>query len=244
MPSNPLESARAKLDRANYHLEQLKTELGRDGAYGFRLNFEPNTYGGRDLVVRALIPHALFVRISVVAGEVIHHARSALEHAVWEMVPAPDRVTGFPVFTVESDYDRKGVVMIQGINPAANAIIRGLQPFGRDYSNQLYILHKLWITDKHKLLNTCIAYPQGMSLIYTFPDGGFDASNHVSVSPDVEDGAELFRDSNAPMNVLGEGAMTFVEFDDGLVKGQPVAEVLTRLFQFANDVVDRLAKTI
>jgi hypothetical protein len=43
---------------------------------------------------------------------------------------------------------------------------------------------------------------------------------------------------------MGEGAISSVVFDDGLVKGQPVSEVLTRLLQFANDVIDALAKTI
>jgi hypothetical protein len=123
--SNPLESARAKLDRANYHLEQLKRELWEGkGAYGFRFLYE-RSGEEMDLVVYALIPRDLFVHFSIIAGEIISHARSALEHAVWEMVPVPKQgVTGFPVFRVESgvknrDYNSRGVAMIDGINPAA-----------------------------------------------------------------------------------------------------------------------------
>jgi len=123
MNSNQWESSKAKVDRANYHLEQLKVEVRAENAHGFIFKHEVKT---NDLVLYASIPHELFIRYSIIAGEVIHHARSALEHAIWEMVPASKRTnrTGFPVFTVKSgmpnrDYDSRGRKMIDGINISA-----------------------------------------------------------------------------------------------------------------------------
>jgi hypothetical protein len=126
-------------------------------------------------------------------------------------------------------------------------IIRSLQPFGPDYSaDPLYILQELWNTDKHRLLNTCVAYPQGMSLIYSFPDGHFDTSKFVTVPADVKDGTELFRERLPALGVevMGEGAISLVVFDKGLVQGQPVDKLLTRLVEFSGDIIDRLAKTV
>lgn len=246
MKGDPLESATAKLNWANNQLKQLNVELGQ--AKGFLFNREAD-----ELVIYASMPHELFIRLSIMAGEVIYHARSALEHAVWEMVPAADRskTTGFPVYSVESgvkdrDYDSKGIKMIKGISPAAQTIIKGAQPFGPDHAHPLYILHELWNRDKHRLLNTVVAYPQVFGLLYFFPDGRMDGSQFVTVPPDVKDGTELFRAPHPGpgVEVKGEGAVSSVVFDDGLVKGQPVSEVLDKLLHFAESVISDLAKTI
>lgn len=258
MVSNPLlESARAKLDRADHHFNQLDSELqlgSKQNAYGFRFIHETKT---DELVLYALMPHHLFVRYSIIAGEIIHHARSALEHAVWEMATSasPGR-RGFPVFTAETKldaaaqnidryYDSDGVRMIDGMNPAAVTVIKGLQPFGPDYTNPLYILNELWNRDKHRLLNTCVAYPWGMSLIYRFPNGKIDAGKVVPVPPDVKDGTELFRQHHPgrDVKVEGEGAISAIVFEDGLVKGKPVLELLNHLVQFTKHIVDDLAVT-
>src|SRR5258708_26693795 len=101
MSSNPLESARAKIDRANHHLHQLKNEVQSDGnakKYGVVFRHESQTTN--ELVMTALMPRDLFIHYSIAAGEIIGHARSGREHAIWEIVPAPlIRRTGFPVFT-------------------------------------------------------------------------------------------------------------------------------------------------
>src|SRR5262245_59942249 len=103
MQLNPLEGARAKMDRANFHLQQLDTEIktaSRDHKYGIRFVHERRT---NQLVITALVPRDDFIRYSVIAGEIVGHARSALEHAVWNLVPNPIvRKTGFPVFVAKT----------------------------------------------------------------------------------------------------------------------------------------------
>jgi hypothetical protein len=97
-PGKPLESARAKLHRANDHLTRLSDEIHVDAAakrYGASLCHDSQT---DEWVITGLMPRDLFTHYAVVAGEVVGQARSARKHAIWEMVPRPVLGrTGFPV---------------------------------------------------------------------------------------------------------------------------------------------------
>lgn len=251
MVSNPLEGARAKLDRANYHLERLKHKIDSDradDAYGISFSHETQT---DEVVVRALMPRKLFIHYAIIAGEIVGQARSALEHAVWEMVPNPiEGRTGFPVFRLERDpavrsqakrnYERNGLRMIEGINPAAAAIIKAEQPFGADYqTNLLYVLNELWNRDKHRLLNFCIVYLQGIALLW----GDWPV---ITPPAEVKDGTELYRGPHPDREVemRAEVALSDIRFDGGFLDRQPVAELLARLIHFSQSIVDDLAKTI
>jgi hypothetical protein len=101
MPNDPFEGCRAKIDRAKFHLEKLTSDVraAEGDLYGIVVYDDPNT-GER--VVKASLPKALFLGFSVVAGEVVHQARSSLDHLVWGLLTesgAPKgRKAGFPVF--------------------------------------------------------------------------------------------------------------------------------------------------
>src|SRR5689334_10226141 len=184
MQPNRLESARIKIERAYYRLQRLKHEIKADAtAKKYGINFRHESQSD-EIVICALMPRALFMSYSVIASEIIGHARSALEHAVWEITPIADRCrrTAFPVFRFEKAtdritgkegyYDRDAPAMIKGIDAKAAAIIKAAQPFGIDYHiRPLYLLNELWNTDKHRLLNTCASYPD------------FIAVNHMPMPP-------------------------------------------------------------
>lgn len=257
MNNIPLESARAKIDRAKEILQQLETEIQSaesSKAHGISLDHESAT---DELVLTARTPYRLFVRYAILAGEVIHQARSALDHAVWELLPSPILgKTGFPVFRVESQADataqgirryfnQDGVRMIDGINPAAATIIRGLQPFGSDYqTNPLFILNELWNRDKHRMLNTCMVIPLGISLLYHFPDDTWK-NQMIQVPGDVVYGTELFRERHPgkEVEVMAEVAVTFLVFKDEPIARQPVLELLLKLVQFSEKTIIALAET-
>jgi hypothetical protein len=257
MRRDPLESARAKIDRAKYRLSQLQRQMAADRTdqkYGIVFDHETKT---DELVMRALMPYDLFIYYSIVAGEVVGHARSALEHAIWKMVPVPNPGrTGFPVFRLETKadrikgderyYDHDGLRMIDGINAQAAAIIKAEQPFGPDYqTNMLYLLNELWNIDKHRLLNSCAQYPEIIALSYV-PRGKFIFEQRfVNVPTDVKDGAELFRAPFDPdVEVTAEIATTGVIFDGGVVDRKPVIELLLKLVEFSDRIVNALGKTI
>jgi hypothetical protein len=258
MLGNPLESARAKINRAKYHLGQLNDEIqSAENAKKYPILFR-HELQTNELVINALMPRDLFIHYSIVAGEIIGHARSALEHAVWEMVPSPDPGgTGFPVFRLETKaerikpkdryYDRDGVRKIDGINPKAAAIIKAEQPFGPNYqTNLLHILNELWNRDKHRLLNTCIAYPQAMQLMYVGADKKLISDRQILLPANIKDSTELFREPHpgADVQVMAEVDTRGVIFDGGLVDGKPVPQFLLKLVEFSDRIIDALAMTI
>lgn len=255
MQYKPLETATAKLDRAQHHLNQLDSDIRRDRnnkVYGISYDRDSKT---GEWIIRALLPQAPFIHYSIVGGEIVGHARSALEHAVWDLVPSPaPRKTGFPVFIAQTKadaaalgekdyYEGKGLKMIDGMNPAAKTIIRGLQPFGPNYkADRLYILNELWNVDKHRLLNSCVHYLNAIQLMYTL--SGQSSDRCIAIPNDVEDGAELFRFSGDAVNVQAEVDTSEIQFDGGLLDGQPFFELLSRLFNFSKDTVEKLRATI
>jgi hypothetical protein len=248
MNGSPLESARAKISRAKVHLNQLRAQIDADGkkeAYGILLYRYTDIH---EIVARANLPRKLFAHYSVFAGEVVHQARSALEYAIWEMVPSPKNSTGFPVFFVESHYESRGRPMVNGINPTAEAIIKGLQPFGPNYkTDTLWILNEFWKWDKHRLPSLCIGNEYlGASLYYQFPDGHF-SQQAFTFPRDMEDCTELFRVSDPGPEVKVHVEYFFVPrlaFRDGPAAEKPVAEFLLGLVQFAESIIDILAETI
>ena len=260
MRMNPMESANAKIDRANHYLRQLNEEIKADGAaekYGVSFHHESQT---DEVVMRALMPRALSIRYSLAVGEIVGHARSALEHAVWHIVPTPiEYRTGFPVFRFKTKgdtirpgdryYDRHGLRMIDGINAQASAIIEAAQPFGPDYhAKPLYLLNELWNTDKHRFLSFCASYPEIIALNYMpLPLGSarFD-QRFIKMPRRVKDGTELFRELHPGpnMKVVAEVAFSGIVFRSGPAPAYQVSDLLRTLIDFADGLVKDLAKTI
>ena len=243
--NHAMKSARAKLDRAAYLLDQLEQEVESDKSkkkYGTAFDVDPLT---NDLVMKALIPEELFVHYSLLASEVIGHARSALDHAIWEMVPSVNRSkrTAFPVFTVEADYDREINRLMNGINSNAAVVIRSTQPFGPNPErNSLYTLHQLWNSDKHRLLSFCTEYPVGITIYYAGPGTEFE-QRLIKIPEVVEDGLEFFRERHPGphVEVSAEVARIGIRFDDGPNKGDSVIPMLSKLVDFSRSLVETLA---
>jgi hypothetical protein len=154
-----------------------------------------------------------------------------------------DRIIGS-----ERYYDHDGVKMIKGVNAMASAIIEAEQPFGPNYQTSLLnILNELWNTDKHQRLNFCVVYPQMIVIDYwPLPLGsGKVQQGFISVPPDVKHGTELFREiPRLDMEVKANVAMSGIIFDGGPVNGKQVSELLMKLVEFADRVVNALAQTV
>lgn len=253
------ESARAKINRAKWLFNQLNDQIESDASrkYGVNLRRELKT---NELVLTALRPpHDLFVQYSVIGSEIIGHARSALDHAVWELTPIGDRSkqTAFPVFRFQtradtlkrSDgyYEGNGLRKIKGVNAKAAAIIKAAQPFGPDYERkEPYILNQLWNVDKHRLLNFCAAYTDLVALTdMPLPLGSAKFSQRfVGIPRDVKDGTELFREPYSPnVEVVAEAGTTGVIFDGGPADRQRVQDLLWKLIDFSDKTIEALAKT-
>ena len=259
MGSNDFQGTRAKLDRAEQHLDELRAQL--------KIGWEKHLYGistyddlgSHETIVTLLKPKSIFSSYSVIAGEIVHQTRSALEHVIWQMLPNPNKSSGFPVFTLEHKdpanpkkgyYEGQGLKMIEDINPAAQTLIRSVQPFATGTDHRLNLLHEMWNWDKHRLLNMMVIYPQAISPFYRYL-----SDNHISILPtiavpEIDDGAEIARVPHPHDFVPGKVQMEAevgiaIRFADaGPAVGESPEEFLANLLKLTRDIVGRLIKTI
>lgn len=103
-------------------------------------------------------------RISVLAGEIIHHLRSVLDHMVRQLVLAngqqPKR-QAFPVCECRKAFlEQKNGESLRGVCSAGVELIDSFQPYqvpgGFEWS-LLWVLHRMDIEDKHRLLTVVTA---------------------------------------------------------------------------------------
>jgi hypothetical protein len=82
----PLEGCRARVERAKEHFQDLRSEFAafRElDPYGISSYANPAT---GEYVHLARVSQEPPVRWGVVAGEIVHHLRSALDHLAWQLV--------------------------------------------------------------------------------------------------------------------------------------------------------------
>jgi hypothetical protein len=108
---------RAKLGRARRHAQELDAALR---SYSQLDPFELITeLEGNDLVVRVRIRHEVPEELSLICGDLLHNARSALDLLITsvardfalkagrELSPADERALSFPVTRTESEFNQK-----------------------------------------------------------------------------------------------------------------------------------------
>jgi len=153
----------AKLERADENIHNLNTEVVAflkecpDGGFG-----EDKQQAAREFA-KFHAGRPIPLGFGVLAGEIVHHLRSALDHIVWLLSTesyrsADEREIGFPILTVRpltrdkrSVYDRK----VAGIASAdALRLIEQVQPYNapNPLDNPLAIIHDLDRIDKHQTI--------------------------------------------------------------------------------------------
>ena len=164
---SPLFGIEAKLNRAKEHLDVLDDEIGaylRDKPY--RIVGEQHSEGNywhHDifLEVAAFPPDDIW---GPLIGDAVHNLRSALDHLAWK-VALPEarsntpRLIEFPIFLDDpaKDPEVRGALTAQlkRLRPESHAVIQGAQPYKTgDSLHPLWLLQKLWNTDKHRTLHT------------------------------------------------------------------------------------------
>jgi hypothetical protein len=163
--THPLDGCRAKLNRAI----ELTTELEDKLRQFLSANPKPYNVKGEHrnedrefhLVVSGPQPPLIF---SVLAGEIIHHLRSALDHAIWAIATckmsspsesSPSERLQFPICDSKMGFEKSisnGV--IKGVGDEAAKIVESVQPFKQPIPRDtvLSALNKASNTDKHRLL--------------------------------------------------------------------------------------------
>jgi hypothetical protein len=157
-----------KIGRAKAHLAKLKKSVKRaldPERYTFTLKFDPQTKKYPYWVDR--IP-TIKPEWNLVIGEILFNLRSALDHLAWQLVildgGTPGEQTYFPIR--DSPFNKKGKFITTNLRPSIKdaKILTELEecqpyfgPEGMIYppphdESLLWLLHRLNIIDKHRLL--------------------------------------------------------------------------------------------
>jgi hypothetical protein len=93
--------------------------------------------------------------VVLMAGDIIHSLRSALDHLAFNLVQAggeiPDTKTCFPIAETRGKYESSKAGKVRGMTVAAKAAIDDLRPYGGG-NEPLWRIHHLDIVDKHREL--------------------------------------------------------------------------------------------
>ena len=204
-----LDGIEAKLDRAAEQLDSQDREWveWREREEPWGADCDIGEQGKRLIFVfKELKPVPL--RFSVIAGEIVHDMRSALDHLASYLVEVHGRrltlSTAWPIEPSRRSWNRKverrlrpwqlwrkkGSGPLAGIprGSSAWALIERSQPYVRSDKvrhDPLWTLHQLWNADKHRALHYLPIYPDSEHLLkegFRFPPGVTPTSSKVLVS--------------------------------------------------------------
>ena len=195
------------------------------------------------------------VGITLIAGEVVHQLRSALDHLVWQLVvantgqPPPGTKSGFPIFKEAAGYaSPRAQAMIAGVSAQAAVRIEAAQPYrvGADADKVLtWVIHELSNTDKHRMLPVTTTYSFVGHLRMIRPDRTF-----VDILPPQEEVREAVHDGMEIARVPIVDDMGGVDFDVPLgfdvafdQAGGVIRQPATSLLIDATDYVGRLIES-
>lgn len=164
----PLDGPRSKLERSKTHLRDLEAAIQRFfESNPYEVVVEDNPHSGqREYRVARADP--LPSCLSLIAGDVIHNARSVLDHVIWRLVKAnggepQERRTAFPIWKSKSAYKAGRPGDAKGISEEALDLLYALKPY-KGGNDALWRLHQLDIVDKHRLLLTVAAANRNIAL--------------------------------------------------------------------------------
>jgi hypothetical protein len=156
---NPALGPRAKVERAKEHLavfDAAINDYSNGGHRGITLHDDPD--GVRHVVFAEYQP--LSPRLSTIAGDVIHNARSALDlltsHAA-RLEGNRLQDLGFPIVRLRTDFEAKMLKKFDS-SPKVARFLMLVGPYERGggdpghHANTLVILNRLSVVDKHQLL--------------------------------------------------------------------------------------------
>jgi hypothetical protein len=245
--ANEFAGIHEKLKRANEDIGNLNTEIIRFIDTG---EYPVLPHADYERMLEAIAYHKKRIvppRFSVLAGEIVHHLRSCLDHIVWHFSSPSSRVEQghrkfeFPVFYDDPISKEKMPLYegkIKGItNSRVRKLINDFQPYKTSdpSDSNLLILHNMDIWDKHRELLLCIS-------------AGHLALPPEMVPPHLRDKPRHLKDLFAEIapEIKEYGKVTpqvaFREF--GKRKPYPVVLGLTEIYDHVVDIVGAFEREI
>lgn len=252
--AHPLDGIWEKIRRADEHIRSLNAEITsllNSNAYSIVGESKADT---QEHVLRVVGPNPP-LKLSVIAGEIIHQCRSALDHLIGQLVLAnkgtPDYRHEFPICETPNKFkeacERK---KLRGISVTAEATVHALQPYHNPKGFQwhpLWVLHTMDITDKHRLLMVVAASASLGNFLEI--DGGQPSVSIVGLSEPkwparpTKEGTEIFSiklTEHAPnMKVSVKPTIEIVFEKYGPLPDQPVIHCINELRNAAVGTIQR-----
>lgn len=153
MSSQHLEGAMLKIARARHHILELEQKIE---AYRQTqpYSLSPAEFKPGDAVAIRL-PEKIPPDLSVIAGDVLHNLRSALDHLAYQLAVqnGAENISDvyFPFWRDVATFNSTANERLKKFSNDAQTFISGLSPYPSGNS-VLWTLHQLNIIDKHRLL--------------------------------------------------------------------------------------------
>lgn len=227
MTPNRLIGVRAKIERANKHVCDLKDVLRAFRcSYPYRMCSERDAKTGEQ-IHRVSSMEPIPVVIPLIVGDAIHCLRSSLDHLACQLVQVGTGNTStsvyFPIVQNSTEYEKAIQGKVTGAREDAKEAIRLVQAYKGGKGHQLWVLNRLDNTDKHRLLLTVVA---------RYATINFEAF----MPPGLQHFAVLGEDQSGNLNSMPIGQMMGRSFDvseklcplkvgDVLLRGIPNAEM-------------------
>lgn len=206
MESPHLASVRAKIDRAQIHLDAIKAALRLVLGTKPEVHHVATELDFKRQEIISTIPKVepLEPTLPLMIGDCIHNLRSALDHLVYQLAVQhgtssdfADK-TFFPICLTDTEFNDRPRKRIKPlVSDSAFTEIEKSQPyFAYDIPEEsdIWVLHKLDIIDKHRLL--IVARDQFAITEFTMILGNQPPLHQVISKPKwkpMEDGAEIIR---------------------------------------------------
>src|ERR1051325_843458 len=235
---------RVKVERAKQHLRDLEVER-----YSFmnnspyRIERENDSQTGYN-IYRVFDIHIPPIEIGLIAGDIIHNLRSALDHLAYQLVlvggGTPNRQTAFPIWELSTEYHAQRHRRVQGMSQNAIDAIDAAEPYQGGKGAGLWVLHYMDIADKHhELLTALINVTEARFTIPGFWErnyrgvGGVSFPNFGKPLKDGDVVATREADMDNDMNITFDVAFT----EPDIIEGRTVIKTLQRLVDLVDDLI-------
>jgi hypothetical protein len=181
------------------------------------------------------------VPLMLLAGEIAHQLRSSLDHISFLFsTGTSENDRYFPICDCPNKFQKNGLSKIKGMCPSQQAAVESIQPYhDADPSrNILWMLHRLDIIDKHRVIPACMVLPNALEV-----DVGGD-HHSVQLSWDKvhpKDGTELtsfsWDDLGAKVKAKAICEIAFLEVAGS--RYEPIVPFFTQAVGAVRDIAER-----
>jgi hypothetical protein len=229
----------AKIERAKKHIGEFNTEkiyfLGSD-PYVVITKFNPESDATESIM--GPMPN-IPASMAAIVGDAIQNLRSALDYMAAELVISagndPKRIY-FPICETSEKYVAESEGKTKGMPPEAKKLIDLIEPYEGGHGNDLWYLHALNNTDKHRLLMSVSGNVAQQVMLSLSPEG--NRFTTLVSCPGLNEGDIL---GSVSGNSEGQQRIQFT-FDIAFsqpdsIAGEPVLQTLEYLAHMVETIV-------